>query len=373
MAYSRLARSVRLRPAWTSLLLVVGAAVPACQKSAPPEQHFYDLHVQPVFNTFCVGNTSPCHRIDPASGVALGNLDLSSFEGVQRRRDVLRTYGSYPHPVLLLKAVPEIAVYIPYRQRLLQSEIRHAGGKPIGASTEAFQEVKRWLDNGANRDALLPEPKANQGVGGCNTTVPAAPAGNPRPAVDVNSAAYRDFVTVLQPKILASCAYATCHSSPQSDFYMTCGGDDGQLAFNYLQAAGFVAPTGVAVEQSEILLRPLAPEGGGVSHTGGTFFVSRDDSGWKAWRDWALEVQAAAPPAPVKTAGQTFFEENVMPRLLQRGCALEGCHSPAGFNDYRLRSGAQGFFADAVLARNYQTTLREFMALDTVDVRPSRA
>ena len=34
-----------------------------------------------------------------------------------------------------------------------------------------------------------------------------------------------------------------------------------------------------------------------------------------------------------------------MPKLLQRGCALEGCHSPDGFNDFRLRSGAQGFFA----------------------------
>ena len=62
-----------------------------------------------------------------------------------------------------------------------------------------------------------------------------------------------------------------------------------------------------------------------------------------------------------------------MPKLLQRGCALEGCHSPDGFNDFRLRSGAQGFFSPLALKRNYETTIKEFMALDTVDVKQSRA
>ena len=43
-----------------------------------------------------------------------------------------------------------------------------------------------------------------------------------------------------------------------------------------------------------------------------------------------------------------------MPKLLVRGCDLEGCHSPDGFNDFRLRSGAFGFFAPAALTRNYE-------------------
>ena len=62
-----------------------------------------------------------------------------------------------------------------------------------------------------------------------------------------------------------------------------------------------------------------------------------------------------------------------MPKLLQRGCALEGCHSPDGFNDFRLRSGAQGFFSPFALTRNYETALKEFIALDTVDIKQSRA
>jgi hypothetical protein len=160
--------------------------------------------------------------------------------------------------------------------------------------------------------------------------------------------------------------------------YLTCGssGSDPatQLAFNYSQVAGFVVQSGVNVDQSEILLRPLAVDAGGVSHTGGTFFQSRGDSTWLAWEAWGKEVQAAPPlPYGPKTAGQTFFEANVMPKLLVRGCVLEGCHSPDGFNDFRLRSGAFGFFSPNALTRNYHALADEFMAFDTVDLKQSRA
>ena len=340
----------------------------ACSIKHPTEQHFYDQHIQPILNNFCVGNTSPCHRIDVNTGAALGNLDLSSFESVQKRRDVLRTYGSYPQPLLLLKALNEGSVQIPYQQNLYPNEIRHTGGNVIAATSDAYYELKRWLDNGANRDGLAPAPVANMGHGACSTAVPGTP-----PVVDVNSSAYKTFVGVVQPKIRASCAFASCHSSPQSDFYMTCGDDDAQLAYNFTRASGFVTPNGVAVEQSEILLRPLATAAGGVSHTGGVFFDSRDDETWLSWKTWAGQVQLDPPATLPKSNGQQFFEANVMPKLLQRGCALEGCHSPDGFNDFRLRSGAQGFFSQVALQRNYQTAVDEFMALDTVDVRQSRA
>src|SRR3954468_8000969 len=132
-----------------ALTLGAGAALASgCLTKKPPEAHFYDQHIQPILKTFCVGNTSPCHAVDPATGTALGNLDLTSFEGIQKRRDVLRTYGSYPHPLLLLKALSEDAVMISYQGQQFVSEIRHAGGKPIQANSDAYFELKRWLDNG---------------------------------------------------------------------------------------------------------------------------------------------------------------------------------------------------------------------------------
>src|SRR5689334_20025716 len=107
---------------------VAAALAAGCGEKEAPGRKFYDENIQPIFNGFCVGNTSPCHR-DSGGGVALGNLDLSSFPGVQARRDALRSYGSYPQPLLLLKSVPEESLQIPYRGLLYQSEIRHAGGK----------------------------------------------------------------------------------------------------------------------------------------------------------------------------------------------------------------------------------------------------
>jgi hypothetical protein len=363
-------------------LAAAAAAVLAggCHTNPPPEQHFYDVHIQPIFNTFCVGNTSPCHSLapDPTTGqkTALGNLDLSSFEGVQKRRDVLRTYGSYPQPLLLLKAMPPGSIQIPYQGSFYPSEIRHSGGSPISPNTDAYFELKSWLDNGANRDGIAPQAVANHGAGQCNDALPPA---SQRLAVDRTSQAYQDFKNNVQPFLVSSCAYATCHSSVQADMYLTCGTSDDETDFNYAQVAGFVIappadPTMTNVDQSEILLRPLAVAAGGVSHTGGTFFQSRMDSTWLYWESWAKEVQTSPPlPYGPKTAGQTFFEANVMPKLLVRGCDLEGCHSPDGFNDFRLRSGAFGFFAPAALTRNNHALADDFMAFDTVDVFQSRA
>jgi hypothetical protein len=351
-----------------------------CLTKEPPEAHFYDQHIQPILKSFCVGNTSPCHAIDPETGTALGNLDLTSFDGVQKRRDVLRTYGSYPQALLLLKALPEDSVMINYLgadpmcmdcPKQFPSEIRHAGGKPIAANSDAFFELKRWIDNGANRDGIEPAEMGKAGVGTCNEGLPPA---NRRIPVDTSTPGYQTFVDSVMPFLKDSCAYGTCHSSPQADFYLTCGNTDEQMAFNYGQAAGFVIGAGNAIEQSEILLRPLSPLSGGVSHTGGAFFKSREDDTWKMLRDWANQVQTAWPLGMVvKTNGQQFFENRVMPKLLQRGCALEGCHSPDGFNDFRLRSGANGAFAPTALRRNYEALADEFMAFDTIDVKQSRA
>jgi hypothetical protein len=354
------------------------ALLGGCRPSPPPEQHFYDVHIQPIFNTFCVGNTSPCHSTAPdattGKGTALGNLDLSSFDGVQKRRDVLRTYGSYPQPLLLLKSMPPDEIQIPYQQQFFPSEIKHSGGSPIASNTQAYFELKNWLDNGANRDGIAPVAVPNSGAGPCSDALPPPSQRLAAASVDTSSQAYQDFVAQVEPFLVSSCAYGTCHSSPQADMYLTCGASDDEAKFNYAQVAGFVIQNGVNVDQSELLLRPLATAAGGVSHTGGTFFQSRTDATWLAWESWAKEVQVA-PPVDYgpKTAGQTFFEQNVMPKLLVRGCDLEGCHSPDGFNDFRLRSGAFGFFAPTALTRNYHALADEFMAFDTVDIKQSRA
>jgi WD40 repeat protein len=367
-----------------AVLIVSAAALAAgtcsgCLVKKPVEQHYYDEHIQPIFNNFCINNTSPCHRVDPTTGVALGNLDLTSFDNVQKRRDVLRVYGSYPTALLLLKAEPDPEVTIRFQGKAYKSEILHSGGKPISASSDAAQELTNWLTNGANRDGILPVGGPNTGLGNCASGDAAVPANWVAPVIDTTSSAYTTFQSTLFPTIAGSCAFGTCHSSPQSDFYMTCGDTPRNQLYNYARAASFVTPAPATpldpptVDGSEILLRPLSVAGGGINHTGGEFFQNRNDTTWKQWELWALDVQMHPLPAAAKSTGRAFFEANVLPKLIQRGCALEGCHSPDGFNDFRLRPGAQGFLSDGAITRDYDTLLTEFMALDSVDVRQSRA
>jgi hypothetical protein len=340
----------------------------ACEKQDPAVRHYYDQRIQPVFDSFCVGNTSPCHRIDSTTGAALGNLDLSSFEAVQKRRDVLRNYGAYPQPLLLAKALPDVSLLIPYAGKLLPGEIRHAGGKTLAPSSDAYFELKRWLDAGATRDGQSPEPESRTGAGGCTPFAGEVPALK----VDRNSAAYQTFSGELGTNLVASCAFSNCHGSSQADFRLTCADTEEARLANFARAAAFVAVAPARVEESEILLRPLSPRAGGLSHTGGTFFDGRENRNWQDLRAWAALVQLSPPEVPARSPGATFFAAQVMPVLLKRGCALEGCHSPNGFNDYRLRPGSVGFLAPVALDRNYETTLHEFMALDTPDVRQSR-
>ncbi|HEY7957855.1 MAG TPA: hypothetical protein VII38_21280, partial [Polyangia bacterium] len=63
-----------------------------------------------------------------------------------------------------------------------------------------------------------------------------------------------------------------------------------------------------------------------------------------------------------------------MPVFLKRGCALEGCHSPGGANDFKLRSGDRGFFSAFTLHDNYRFArlLEHFLDPDVPDVRQSR-
>src|SRR5262249_14982606 len=145
-----------------------------------------------------------------------------------------------------------------------------------------------------------------------------------------------DFDGVQDVLTRETCNAQNCHGALQSDFYLTCGSDAHQKAWNFRQVWGFSASP---VDASEVLRRPVA---GGSEHGGGAHFATRDDAGYKTIASFAGHVGPMPMPAG---AGLTFFADSVMPILIARGCAAEGCHSPAAMNDFKLRSGTQGFFS----------------------------
>lgn len=361
----------------TRRLLLLALIVGGCDSGPPAGPMYFERVIQPILTQNCVFNQGACHK-DDGKGNALGNLDLTSYANVTKRKDVLRTYGSFPVPVLLLKASGAAVPPIPYKgstdgqTKFLTSEIQHAGGATISVTSTAFLELQKWLANGFAEDGSLQQRPQQMGSGACNpnfsTVRPDVTA--KLPTVDTSTQAFKDFASNVEPVLTQSCAFSTCHSGEQSDFFLTCKGDGSNDAtkFNFLEAQAFV---GNPPATSLILLKPLAPSGGGLSHTGGVFFMSQNDGTWKNLSNWATEVGGLQSNVTLSD-GQKFFDDYVMPIFLKRGCALEACHSPGAANDFKLRAGTQGFLSRFSLQSNYEAARREFLVPDVPDVRQSR-
>jgi hypothetical protein len=346
-----------------SLIVVLLVASSACDRSKSPGETYFDRQIAPILNASCVGATAPCHR-DDGNGVALGNLDLSSFDAVQKRTDVLRKNGSYPEPLLLIKAVSSNDMTIPYGDEVYPLETLHAVGAIMDPSSDAFFELKRWLDNGATENGVPPIDMGAAGEGPCNEMIP--PGLDPDSVPD-DAPGLAEFDQV-ESYLVDSCGAATCHGTMAADYYVTCGNDDRQTKTNYLITRAFVASE---IDDSELLTRPLNPTLGGHWHTGGVFFPSRSDGDYQQLRTWA---ETAGPSDPTdKTVAREFFDDNVMPVLLQRGCAATACHSPIVPHKLRLRAGSDGFFSPISADRNYAELHKGFIALGSPDPMVSRA
>src|SRR6185295_17926140 len=110
----------------------------------PGGPHYYARVIQPILTNSCVRNVGGCHE-DDGSGNAAGNIDMTSYEKLTRRRDILHTFGSYPVPLLLLKASGPEVPPIPYKgggdgsmTASLPSEIVHVGLNNISIDSNAY-------------------------------------------------------------------------------------------------------------------------------------------------------------------------------------------------------------------------------------------
>lgn len=357
---------MRNRQLCTTLSLLVAVAAAGCGDDGPPGSTYYERNIEPILIQFCAGNVAGCHVAndnDPFQ-FAAGNLDVSTFERVQKRRDLLTPFGPYSVPVMLIKAVGVTdEIGFNYQGEYHPLAVQHAGGPVLSVSSDAYLTLQTWMENGATENGLPPPAPAREGEGPCSTNVPAGFDGTEF-QMNAEFARFRDDV---QP-ILNSCNSGNCHGTPQADFYITCGDDDTQLAFNFSQVWSFVDDP---VDNSQVLQVPLAVNAGGYFHTGGDHFSSRTGGDYETLRGWAEAVGkldfAEGDP------GKTFFEDYVQPVLVERGCAFEACHSPQATNDFKMRSGSQGFFSAIATERNYELLKKEFLSFEVPDVRRGRA
>ncbi|MBX3201279.1 MAG: hypothetical protein KF894_24300 [Labilithrix sp.] len=360
-----------------ALAAALAALAAACSTKEPTRSTYFERTVSPILTTSCVRtNTGAgCHVAD-ARGNALGNLDTASFEGVQKRKDLLVDYGPYGQPAFLLKNVDPFQVEVTGYDGVkstITTDIKHAGGSIFDPTSTGYQTLRRWIQNGATENNTGVPPTNIERLP-CTTFIPGRAdfdltVDPPRP----DFATFRDRVNgVISGNVddeslqKLACAASNCHGRLSNSLYFTCGTSPEQLRWNYLAAQEYLAQT---AEQSELLRRPLEPSQGGAYHEGGVMFRSPDDEGYRRFDEWAR--QHGPPPTAGQDPAFTFFAHKVQPVLVKKGCMMLQCHSASMFHDYRLHGGSGGSFSLSATRRNYELSLAQ-MAVESEDPNASR-
>ena len=355
-------------PLWIplSLAAIVGVGL-ACSSKDVPHDSYFDRSVTPILTTGCARSPtgSGCHVSDD-KGNALGNLDVRTFAMLDKRRDLLQTYGPYGQPSLLLKVLPDAPITVRAYDGtsvVVTSDVRHAGGSVLDPSATGYLVLKRWLDNGATENNAGPAPAPVASMP-CSDRIPDAPGFDA--TKDPTGPDWPLFRDKVNGALAQRCGAGNCHGMPMNNLVFTCGNTDELRRYNYFVAADYL---GAGPDQLELARRPLAPSAGGSFHGGGPVFKTADDPDLLALLDWAKAHGPATPPN--LGPGFEFFAHRVQPVLVRKGCMQLQCHSSSSFHDYRLRGGAAGSFSLSATRTNYALTLGQ-LAMESDDPRASR-
>jgi hypothetical protein len=365
---------------WLSWLLLVCIAAVGCKAPQRKPFSFYDERIAPILDVGCQRQTTGCH-VDNGNGLALGNLDLSSYDGLMHRKDVLAPYGPYSVGLLLLKAGGPIQVQVktvdppdpaePDRRYVtVTTDIRHGGGEgAIAQGSTDYSLLKQWIDGGYTHNGV-PHQALAESIGGCVSGAGLDIDAAPEP---LDQASFSEFVADVQSVLVRRCAGSSCHGSHQADLFLTCGDDAREQRWNYWAATRYLNAQAVT---SELLRRPLALAAGGSYHEGGDIIADTADVDYRAILKWATDLAKRSPETLLFSPGTDedglrFFANRVQPVLVRKGCMFLACHSPAMFHDLRLRGGSRGDFSEIATRRNYQMS-RLMLALESESPNDSR-
>ncbi|MCC7540863.1 MAG: PD40 domain-containing protein [Deltaproteobacteria bacterium] len=362
-----------------TVLIALVSWLAACEEEQLPPSTYYDEQIAPILQAGCVGQTTGCHTVD-AYGVAAGNLDLSSYDALARRFDVLPPYGPYPLGLVFLKAGPPMDVTVDtfdppdpaqpdVRAVRVRTDVRHNAGVGLEPGTPAFSRLQRWIADGFARNGAI-QSQARGNSGSCARGVGITPGFSADVAPE-DTVSYERFRNEVAPVLTERCAGGDCHGAALADLHLTCGADEAEQRWNYFVARQYLDPI---VERSELTRRPLSPTQGGAFHGGGTIFETADDPGYQALSAWAQDLAERRPDLLSSgeiTEGLRFFANRVQPVLVRQGCMFLACHSPLSFHELKLRGGGGGSFARPTTQRNYDLA-RHFLALESPDPNASR-
>ena len=148
-----------------------------CDDQPPAGPQYYERVIQPILTQNCVFNQGACHK-DDGNGNALGNLDLTSYANTTRRRDVLRTYGSYPGAAAPAQGVgrdgaadSRTKARTDGTTKFFTSEIQHAGGATLSVDVvRRSSSCRSGWPTAPPRTARWCTKAQQMGTGACNPT-----------------------------------------------------------------------------------------------------------------------------------------------------------------------------------------------------------
>ena len=284
--------------------IMAALSAAACNRSEPPEFSYYDDRIAPALEVGCAVQTTGCH-VATDQKAAVGNLDLTSYDMLYKRRDTLPALGPYGVGQLLLKGGSPVEVPVQtfdapdpgapdQRFVAVTTDVRHAGGQSLREGSDGYAKIKSWIAQGYTRDGSVKEEQSKS-QGECHHGAGSHPGFDPEaPAPDEES--FRTFVLDIMPMLRNRCAGSACHGSPQADLYLSCGETTAERLWNYFAV---VSHTDLSVSLSEILRRPLSKQRGGTYHEGGNVFMSTDEPDYVKLRGWVeslVERRLIKPP-----------------------------------------------------------------------------
>ncbi len=349
-------------------VIVLGLFVSCAKREVEPSGTYYERKISPILVGSCATSAtgSLCHVTADEHGNALGNLDVTSYDMLTKRRDLLTRYGPYDSEALLVKALPpqsmELAAWDGTKETIT-TDIPHAGGSILDRASASVATLQRWLERGAveNNAPSAPKKIAKEP---CVDRIGSDPLFDP--TQDPPGADYATFVSDVNDFLVENCAGKNCHGAPEGAFPLSCGVTPEQKRWNYFSASDYTA---VEPAESELLRRPLSPSYGGTYHEGGWFFSSPQDAKYQRLLGW---VTAKGGPTNIPAdLGFDMFAKRVQPMLVKRACVLLGCHSPPAFNGFKLRAGSASRFGLATTRDNYAAVLKQ-VALESPDPNAGR-
>ncbi|HEX7452181.1 MAG TPA: hypothetical protein VF294_07850, partial [Polyangiaceae bacterium] len=210
----------------STLALSFGLTSSSCTTKQASSSNYYDRKIGIGLVQTCAASPtkSGCHVAADDHGNALGNLNVTSYDNLTKRKDLFLRYGPYGLPALLLKVAKPFPVTITTWQNsdpmLVTTDIAHVGGQLLDLTSPTFTLLDNWISNGFavnNAPAVIaPLPQTP-----CSDDVGTDPDFDP--TKDPTSADFKTFVNTVNPVLGQRCSAGNCHGSAANSLYLTCG------------------------------------------------------------------------------------------------------------------------------------------------------